>query len=132
MFPYKPHFKILNQILKSSAGGYHRPEQGGKGRVDGITLRDRKQRNARFESGSRSTNNWWWSIRQLSSRRSFWWNDARSLFWKPTVVKSSQKQSLDSKENHFDVIIVTNSERIGMRNYSYHIKQQEKHLEIFV
>jgi len=31
------------------------------------------------------------------------------FFWKPTVVKSSQKQSLDSKENHFDVIIVTNS-----------------------
>jgi len=55
-FLLKPHFKILNQILKSSAGGYHRPEQGGKGRVDGITLRDRKQKNARFESGSSFVN----------------------------------------------------------------------------
>jgi len=43
-------FKIPNKILKCSAG-YHRPEQGDKGRVDGITLRDRKQRNARVESG---------------------------------------------------------------------------------
>ena len=56
-FLLKPHFKILNQILKFSAG-YHRPEQGGKGRLDGITLRDRKQKNARFESGSSFVNVW--------------------------------------------------------------------------
>ena len=44
----------------------------------------------------------------LTRRR--WWN-CLSLS-KPTVVRSSQKQSLDLKKNHFDVIIVTNSERI--------------------
>ena len=33
----------------------------------------------------------------------------------PTIVRSSQKQSLDSNENHFEVIIVTNSEIIRMR-----------------